>query len=234
MDTGGRSRFHAASTGLASVVEGRATKREKPHRIAQMGQTLVCAALLCGTLGLSARFAAREAIDYSALYAKGVTFAAFLDAATEHPDDWRSRYSNAAVDADTVSRLRALPARRRLLVVAEDYCSDSTATVPYVARLVDAAPDRLEMRVIDSRTGRAVMEAHRTPDGRAATPTVVVLTGDGNLVGAWTERPSVLQAWVVEHRPTRTRRELHDYMATWYAGDAGRSAVTEILALIER
>ena len=109
-------------------------------------------------------------------YAKGVTFAAFLDAATEHPDDWRTRYSNAAVTADTVSRLRALPARRQLLVVAEDCCSDSTATVPYLARLVDAAPDRLELRVINSRTGRGVMEAHRTPDGRAATPTVVVLT----------------------------------------------------------
>jgi len=199
-----------------------------------MGQTFVCAALLCWTVGLSARFTAREAIDYSALYAKGVTFAAFLDAATAHPDDWRSRYSNAAVNADAVSRLRALPARRQLLVVAEDYCSDSTATVPYVARLVDAAPDRLEMRVIDSRTGRAVMEAHRTPDGRAATPTVVVLTAEGRLIGAWPERPSTLQTWVLEHKSTLTPEEFRERKAAWYAEDAGKSAVAEILALIER
>jgi hypothetical protein len=163
-----------------------------------------------------------------------VTFAAFLDAATSHPDDWRKGYSNAAITADTVSRLRALPARRQLLVVADDYCSDSTATVPYVARLVDAAPDRLALRVINSRTGRPIMEAHRTSDGRAATPTVVVLSGDGTLIGAWSERPSALQAWVLEHKPTLTDTEFRDRKAKWYAADAGQSAVAEILAVIER
>jgi thioredoxin family protein len=213
-----------------------------------MGRTFACAALLCCTIGLSSRSLTRGAIDYSAYYAKGVTFAAFLDAAQSNPDEWRKRYSNAAVTADTVSRLRALPARRLLLVVADDFstpprtrraagtpaCSDSTETVPYVARLVDAAPDRIEMRVLNSRTGRPIMEAHRTSDGRAATPTVVVLTADGNLIGAWSERPSALQAWVLEHKPTLTRTELHDRRAKWYADDSGKSAVAEILALIER
>jgi hypothetical protein len=199
-----------------------------------MGQTFVCAAVVCCAIGFSSRSLAREGIDYAAYYAKGATFAAFLDAAKSHPDEWRTRYSSAAVTADTVSRLRALPARRLLLVVADDSCSDSTATVPYVARLVDAAPDRIEMRVINFRTGRPIMEAHRTSDGRAATPTVVVLTADGRLVGAWSERPSALQAWVVEHKRTLTQTELHDHRAKWYAADAGKSAVAEILALIEQ
>ena len=200
-----------------------------------MGQIFVgVAALLCCAIGPSSRSTAREAIDYHAYYANGVTFAAFLDSATSHPDEWRKRYSNSAVTADTVSRLRALPARRLLLVVAEDFCSDSTATVPYVARLVDAAPDRIEMRIVNSRTGRPILEAHRTPDGRAATPTVVVLAADGRLIGAWSERPAVLQAWVLEHKPTLTRVELHEHMAKWYADDAGQSALAEILALIEK
>ena len=106
--------------------------------------------------------------------------------------------------------------------------------MPYVARLVDAAPDRLALRVINSGTGRPIMEAHRTSDGRAATPTVVVLAGDGTLIGAWSERPSVLQAWVLEHKPTLTQSEFRDRKAKWYADDAGQSAVAEILALIER
>jgi len=196
-----------------------------------MGQPFVCAALLCCTIGLASR---SLTLDYSAYYAKGVTFAAFLDAAASRPDEWRKRYSNSAVTADTVSRLRALPARRLLLVVADDNCSDSIATVPYVARFVDAAPDRIELRVVNSRTGRPIMEAHRTPDARAATPTVVVLTADGQLVGAWSERPTVLQAWVLEHKPTLTQSEFRDRKAAWYADDAGKSAVAEILALIER
>jgi hypothetical protein len=213
-----------------------------------MGQTFVCAAVLGCAIGFSSRSLPREGIDYAAYYAKGATFAAFLDAATTHPDEWRTRYSSAAVTADTVSRLRALPARRLLLVLADDSstpprtrraagtpaCSDSTATVPYVARLVDAAPDRIELRVVNSRTGRPIMEAHPTSDGRAATPTVVVLTADGRLVGAWSERPSALQTWVVEHKPTLSRTELQDHRAKWYAADAGKSAVAEILALIEQ
>jgi hypothetical protein len=197
-----------------------------------MGHTFACAALICCGVAFSTQ--APEPIDYSALYAKGVTFAASLDAVESQSDEWRARYRNAAVSADTVSRLRALPARRHLLVVAEDFCSDSIATVPYLARLVDASPDRIEMRVVNSRTGRPIMEAHRTSDGRAATPTVAVLTGDGKLIGAWPERPSVLQSWVVEHKPTLTRKELHDRMAQWYAQDAGQSAVAEILTLMER
>jgi hypothetical protein len=200
-----------------------------------MGQPLLyAAALLCCTIGLSSSSLARQAIDYSAYYAKGVTFAAFLDEAKAHPDEWRRRYSNSAVSADSVSRLRALPARRLLLVVAEDSCSDSTETVPYVARLVDAAPDRLEMRVVNSRTGRPLMEAHRTSDGRAATPTVVVLAADGSLIGAWSERPAALQALVLQQKPALTRAELREFRDKWYAADAGKSAVAEILSLIER
>jgi hypothetical protein len=200
-----------------------------------MGKTLVWAGALIGcAISLAAAPVAREAIDYAGYYAKGMTFAAFLDAARSHPDEWRKRYSDAAVTADTVSRLRALPARRQLLVVADDNCSDSTATVPYVARLVDAAPDRLALRMVNSRTGRPIMEAHRTSDGRAATPTVVVLSGEGTLIAAWSERPSVLQAWVLEHKPTLTQAEFRERKAKWYADDAGQSAVAEILALIER
>jgi hypothetical protein len=199
-----------------------------------MGQTFACAALLCCGLAFLPQPAPPRAIDYAAVYAGGVTFAAFLDAAESRPDEWRSRYSNAAVSPDTVSRLRALPSRRRLLVVAEAFCSDSLATVPYLARLVDAAPDKIELRVVNSRTGRPIMEAHRTPDGRAATPTVVVLAADGPPIGAWSERPSTLHAWVLEHNATLTRKDLHDRIAEWYTADGGHSAVAEILALIER
>ena len=103
------------------------------------------------------------------VYAKGVTFAVFLDGVESHADDWRKRYSNAAVSADIVTRLRALPERRRLLVIAEDYCSDSTQTVPYVARLVDAAPARLELRVLKSRTGRRSLTHARRTAARHAT-----------------------------------------------------------------
>ncbi len=175
-----------------------------------------------------------HAPDYAALYARGTTFAEFLDHAQSKRDEWRDRYRDAVVDPGLIQQARALPARHRLLVVAEDWCSDSAQSIPYLAKLVDAAPDTLDMRVLDSKAGRAIMDAHPTPDGRGATPTVAVLTADGALEGAWSERPAELEAWSIEQRNVLSNRELHSRMATWYSSDSGRSVLTEIMAILAR
>jgi hypothetical protein len=176
----------------------------------------------------------RPDIDYQGLYAKGITFAEFLENARARRDEWRAHYNDATVTPDLITRMRALPEKRRLLVVTEDWCSDSANTVPYIARLVDGAPERLEMRVIHSQLGKPVMEAHRTPDGRAATPTVVVLGADGRIIGAWTERPSSTQTWFLEKQNTTMQKPLHDELIDWYAKDAGKTTVSEIADILSR
>jgi hypothetical protein len=175
-----------------------------------------------------------QAIDYPGLYAKGITFAEFLERARGRRDEWRAHYNDATVTADLVTRMRALPDKRRLLVVAEDWCPDSVNTVPYIARLVDGAPERLALRLIDSRAGKAIMEAHPTPDGRAATPTVVVLADDDGVLGTWTERPSSTQAWFLEKQKTTMQKPLHDELIAWYASDAGKTTVAEIAEILSR
>jgi hypothetical protein len=172
--------------------------------------------------------------DYQALYRKGITFAEFLDGARARRDEWRQRYNDAAVTPDLVTRMRALPEHRLILAVAEDWCSDSVNTVPYVARLVDGAPERLSLRIIDSKVGRPVMKAHPTPDGRAATPAIVVLREDGGVIGSWVERPSTAQRWFLEQRKTVKHDPLHERLMHWYAEDAGRTTLAEIAALLER
>jgi hypothetical protein len=192
---------------------------------------------LCVAAALAARgeslagAGARQDLDYASYYAKGITFAAFLHGTRSQRDEWHARYKGAAVTADLMTRLQALPDRRRILVVAEDWCVDSANTIPYIARLVDGAPERLEMRVIDSTLGAPVMNAHRTSDGRASTPTVVVLGEDGRLIGAWVEGPSALQAWRMDEKTRLSRRELRDRTREWYVEDAGKSTMAEIAVL---
>jgi hypothetical protein len=177
---------------------------------------------------------ARPDLDYASLYAQGISFPDFLDQVRARRDQWLKHYNDATVSADEITRMRALPARRRLLVVAEGYCLDSVNTVPYVARLVDAVPERLDMRIINAARGRSIMEAHPTPDGRAATPTMVVLDENGRLLASWTERPSVAQTWFLEQQKTTMQKPLHDQLEAWYAGDAGRTTVAEIATLLSR
>jgi Thioredoxin len=172
--------------------------------------------------------------DYGAVYAKGITFAAFLDLAKSRTSEWRQHYNDAAVAPETISQMRALPERRRILVVAEDWCADSVNSLPYLVRLVDGAPERLELRIVDSVAGKAIQKAHRTADGRAATPTVVVLTEDGRYVGSWTERPAALRDHVAELKKTLSESEVKGRIRQWYLADAGKSAMADTAALLSK
>ena len=175
-----------------------------------------------------------QEIDHQAVYAQGVTFAEFLDKARARREEWHTNYNNATVSAALMTRMRALPAKRHLLVVAEDWCSDSVNTVPYIVRLVDGGRDRLDLRIVNREVGKAIMEAHRTPDGRIATPTIVILAEDWHVTGAWTERPSAIQSWFLEKQKTTMQKPLHDELLAWYEKDAGQTTVLEIADLLER
>ncbi|HEU4936542.1 MAG TPA: thioredoxin family protein [Vicinamibacterales bacterium] len=203
-----------------------------------MPRSIVAALILGGALLFAATIPVlsfvRQDVDYEAVYAQGTAFADFLEKARAHREEWRANYNDATVSASLVTRMRALPAKRHLLVVAEDWCSDSLNTVPYIARLVDGGAERLDMRVVNREIGKAVMEAHRTPDGRTATPTIAILDEDWHLLSTWTERPSSVQAWFLEKQKTTMQKPLHDELLAWYQNDAGKTTILEIAGLLER
>jgi Thioredoxin len=176
--------------------------------------------------------ASSPAIDYAALFDKGVPYRDFLDAARSRRDEWLERTKAATVEDEAVTRVQRLGTHRRLLVVAEDWCGDSANTLPYLARLVELAPEVLDLRIVDSSVGRSVMEAHKTPDGRAATPAVVVLDEAGTFVAAWIERPSLLQKWYLEKENELSRTDLLDQKYKWYEEDRGKSTIREIVELL--
>ncbi len=175
-----------------------------------------------------------QQIDYASLYQGGRSFAAFLENAQSRREEWKANYKNAVPDPEALVKVRGIEGRRRILAVTIASCSDSVNTIPYLAKLVEAVPERLELRTIDPDVGRPVMEAHRTPDGRAATPTVVILDERGGLVSAWSERPSELQTWYIQEGKSLERQEFISRKAKWYADDRGRSTVKEIVALLTR
>lgn len=175
-----------------------------------------------------------QQIDYAALWEKGTPFDQYLRDVRARQEAWRSRFANAAVDADMLNDVRALPARRRILAVAEDRCSDSAWAIPYIAKLAAAVPERLELRVIGRRDGSRIQSDNVTPDGRLATPTVAVLDEMNRPLGTWVERPAELQQWFIENKASMDSDTLHDKMDEWYAKDAGKSTLREIIALLKK
>lgn len=151
--------------------------------------------------------------------------------ATDRQHELWVRNAGRAVSPVLVDRLKKAAPGLRLLVIAEAACSDSVNSIPYLGTLAAAAG--VEMRVVDSVVGRPFMDAHHTPDGRGATPTVILIR-DGREVAAWVERPTVLQTWILQAGSRLAPDERQERKLQWYEWSRGEDALAEIVALAEQ
>lgn len=143
--------------------------------------------LLCSLIFLAFQTVATSPGEVAA---QGRSWEQFLQSIREQRDLWLKTEARVSVAPELVARVERAGRGLQLIVVAEDWCPDSAYTVPYVARLATLAG--VPLRVVDRTAGETLLRAHRTRDGRTATPTIV-LVRDGVDVGAWVERPAVLQ-----------------------------------------
>ncbi len=196
---------------------------------------MLAAPLSCGPAGAPPASAAGHPPDdprLETLYRSGREFGEFLRLAEQRRELWLRHYREGDIPEDLLARARALEGKWRILAIAEDWCSDSVNTVPFLALLAERVGG-LELRVVDSETGRHVMDAYRTPDDRTATPTILILDPGYDEVGCWVERPSELQRWALETRPALEDREFLERKMAWYEEDGGRSTVSEVLSIME-
>lgn len=167
------------------------------------------------------------------IYERGVSFQDFLGAAEARKADWEANWAGTRLDGEMVERGARAGEGWRILAVAEDWCSDSVSSIPYIARLVEELPG-VDMRVVTSEPGAWVMERYRSPDGRGTTPTVLLLDPSGAEVGCWIEQPSALQEWwLAPPAPGESNRDRLQRKMTWYAEDAGRETIREMVEMLE-
>jgi hypothetical protein len=186
--------------------------------------------LLC-VLALLAQLPTDSATDAQQLFRNGKTWEQFLSGISNQRELWRRTESAVTVPSELTARVTAASLGLQLVIVAEDWCPDSAFTVPYIARLARSAG--VPLRIVDRSMGEALMTAHRTPDGRTATPTIVLLR-DGHDAGGWVERPAELQQMFLSMSTNAENARRFSQRQTWYESDRGLSTLREIVALIER
>ena len=171
------------------------------------------------------------ALESAPLFEAGQTWEHYLDRVDRQRELWLRTVADATGLPELVERVRRAGQDLQIHVVAEDWCPDSAYSVPYVVRL--AALAHIPLRILDRATGESLMRAHRTADGRTATPTVVLLRR-GLDVGAWVERPAVLQELFrsIGDSPENARRFAQ--RGDWYDADRGVTVLKEIVALVEQ
>ena len=165
-------------------------------------------------------------LDFRTLWDRALTYPDFLAASTKHKGLWEGIYAIARTPAWATGAL-APGARRRLLVIAEDWCGDASSVIPIVAKLVDQVPG-LELRVLRRDEYPAVMDQYLT-NGSRSIPVVIALDEDYHELGHWGPRPRELQAWVMANRGTVPKAELYPKIRQWYARDHGESTLREVL-----
>jgi hypothetical protein len=172
-----------------------------------------------------------ETLPLSAQYSQAVTFDEFLSMETEHQERWlRSYEEGGALVEPLLPRLAGLGGRWHLLVVAEAWCTDAANSVPYFARLAAESP-QLDLRILRKDQAAALLDAYPV-DGRGRIPLVIVLNEDLGERGAWIERPAALRASVAEWKADPAG-DVGSSIRAWYAADGGRTALAEVVALLE-
>jgi hypothetical protein len=198
--------------------------------------TLALAASLCAPEACPATVGAGTAYQgvsdsLRATFEKGQTWADFYAAVDRRREVWERNWTSMQVP-DALARRARGAGKLRILVITEYGCSDSANSIPVLAHIVDAAPN-LEMRLVNAAAGRQWMEKYRTPDGRASTPTVLVLDDEFRIRSVWIEQPKELQAFwlpIIARKESGARFE--EKMA-WYTRDEGRAIMRELVEAIE-
>lgn len=176
----------------------------------------------------------RQAADSSllAVYDRGQRFSDFLAAAKARREGWLRLADSAQIAESLLARARAVGGTWRLLVIAIDACGDSMNSVPYLAKLASQVPG-MDLRIVLPKDGRAVQEAHKSVDGRNATPTIVLLDADGRDRGCVVELPRQIRMWAHSVRGKVSSDSLHVGIRLFYAANKGEAIVTEAIEMME-
>jgi hypothetical protein len=166
--------------------------------------------------------------DFKALWEMALPYQEFVTASREHKGLWEGIYRLVRVP-DWAFQAVPLGTRRRLLVIAEDWCGDASSTIPIVARFADAAPG-MDLRILRRDEHPELMDRYLT-NGARSIPIVIALDESFRELGHWGPRPTALQAWVLENRPLVPKAELYPRIRRWYARDRGETTLKEVLAV---
>ncbi len=167
-----------------------------------------------------------EPLDFRKIWLGAMTFDQFVaKTRPEHRALWEGIYRHAKSPewAAGLANGRAL----HLLAITEDWCMDTSSTIPFLARVAESVPG-IDLRLILRDANPAIMDRYLT-NGRRAIPVLIILDGNFRELGRWGPRPSELQAWVMANRPVLPKADVLKEERRWYARDKGETTIREVL-----
>jgi hypothetical protein len=173
-----------------------------------------------------------ETLTMRERYLGAPEFDEMLATAEKNADLWAAVWRRARVADELVQRVAALGGAWHLLVLSEDWCGDAVNSVPVLAKLAELTPNA-DLRVLARDHNLDLMDTHLTGTSRSI-PVVIMLDEHYRERGWWGSRPAELQAWVLGPGQALDKEERYKFVRGWYARDAGRTTLEEVVAILER
>jgi len=127
--------------------------------------------------------------------------------------------------------VQAIPAQQTWMVVTEDWCGDSSQTLPVIAALAMQS-DNVTLSIVDRDDNLDVMDAFLT-NGSRGIPKVVALSESGRVLWTWGPRPTEAQQIVTDHLASGAdKTEMYAQVHAWYARNRGQATEQELASLI--
>ncbi len=167
-----------------------------------------------------------EPLDFRQIWQDAMTFDQFVAGARpEHQALWQGIYRHAKSPEWAAGLVDGR--KLHLLAITEDWCMDTSNTLPFLARVAEAVPG-VDLRLILRESNPHIMDRYLT-NGSRSIPVLIILDEEFRDIGRWGPRPSELQAWVMANRPRLTKAEVVKEERRWYARDKGETTVREVL-----
>lgn len=116
-------------------------------------------------------------------------------------------------------------------VITEPWCGDNAANLPQIARIAQAAPDKIELRIILRDEHPEVMDQYLTNGSRSIPLLISRAKNDGRQLFVWGPRPAALQDFVLEWKARPGEKsfdELKTEVQQWYNRDKGAHLTGEL------
>jgi len=136
---------------------------------------------------------------------------------------------------ELVKTIENVKGRYHFLVITEGWCGDAAQILPVINKIVIAAPDKFDLKLVLRDQNLSLIDNYLTNGGRAI-PVLLVLNEDKKVIlPKWGPRPALLQgllaAWKKENTdPILIAEKLHG----WYAKDKTQTTQLELIELLKK
>lgn len=132
-------------------------------------------------------------------FERGIPVDEYIEQMHENRELYRENIERTRISDEDRAAFSQAPLK--ILVLTEDWCTDSAQLVPVVARLAREVPG-VELRLLRRDLHRDFAAGYPRADGYQAIPIFILLDGSGQELGSLIERP----ARATEEMAAETRR----------------------------